>query len=198
MGVMASNDPRAEELERFGKLLEANLDSLRAFLRARASGGLRAKLDHSDLVQSVCREALDGAQDFEFRDEAQFRSWLYTLALRKLVEKQRHYAADKRDAQRELPVDAEGGAEKAQLHGYLAETTPSLVAVGREEASRLQEALAALSDEQREIIVLARFAELSHAEIATRLEKSEESCRKALSRALLRLAVELEKRGIQL
>ncbi|MEY2746919.1 MAG: polymerase sigma factor SigD [Planctomycetota bacterium] len=194
---MSSTDPKAEELERFGQMLEANMDGLRAFLRARASAGLRAKLDQSDLVQSVCREALDGAPEFEFRDEPSFRSWLYTLALRKLVEKNRRFQADKRAAVSEVPLDAEGGEEMAEAHGARDSRTPSRLAMEHEEVEKLRDALAALDESEREIIVLARFAELSHAEIAAYLGKSEASCRKALSRALLVLADELHKRGLR-
>ena len=49
-------------------------------------------------------------------------------------------------------------------------------------------AFAKLDDEQQDIVTWVRFLGLSHAEVAQRLGKSETATRKALSRALLKLA----------
>jgi len=195
---MSSTDPKAEELERFGQMLEANMDGLRAFLRARASAGLRAKLDQSDLVQSVCREALDGAPEFEFRDEPSFRSWLYTLALRKLVEKNRRITADKRDIRREQPIDAGTGDDTGPIVALASMVTPSVVAMGHESVRQLEAALDALSDEQREVLVLSRMVGLTHAQIAAQTGRTEEACRQTLRRALLKLGAELQQRGFDM
>ena len=45
-----------------------------------------------------------------------------------------------------------------------------------------------LADPEREIILLARIEELSHAQIAERLGVTEANSRKMLSRAMVRLA----------
>lgn len=178
------------------RLLAENLTGLRAFLRVRAGAAIRARLNHSDLVQSVCREVLESAEGFDFRGGAAFRNWLYTAALRKLVEQDRRQHAARRDVRREFPVDAEGGVDAAVLQGYASATTPSLLAMGREGAAKLEEAFDDLSEEHREIITMARFCGLSHAEIAERLGKSEEACRQLLRRALIKLSIGLNARGI--
>jgi RNA polymerase sigma-70 factor (subfamily 1) len=180
------------------RLLEEHLGSLRAFLRLRAGAGVRARLGHSDLVQSVCREVLQSKERIEFQGDAAFRSWLYTAALRKLVEHDRRLHAEKRDVRREIAVDAEGGIDAALVQGYATVTTPSLVAMGNEGAAKLEEAFDELSEEHREVITLARVVGLSHAEIAAQLGKNEEACRQLLRRALVRLSMALEKRGIEL
>lgn len=194
---MSSPTPPRDQ-QQIERLLEANLDALRAFLRVRVGKKLRAHLGHSDLVQSVCREVLQSRDKFEFQGSAAFRNWLFTAALRKIVEKDRKLHADKRDVQRELHVDAEGGAEAAVLQGYASATTPSLLAMGREGAAKLEEAFDELSEEHREIITLSRFVGLSHAEIAEQLGKNEEACRQLLRRALVKLATALAARGITL
>lgn len=188
-----SPPPDARQIDR---LLEQHLDGLRAFLRVRAGAAVRARVSHSDLVQSVCREVLQSAQRFEFQGDAAFRNWLYTAALRKIVEQDRKLHAGKRDVRRELAVDADGGADAAVLQGYASATTPSLLAMGREGAEKLEAAFDELSDEHKEIITMARFAGLSHAEIAAQLGKSEEACRQLLRRALVKLSVALQQRGI--
>ena len=195
---MPETHPSDGEEPTIERLLEEHLGSLRAFLRLRAGAGIRARLGHSDLVQSVCREVLRSKDKIEFQGDAAFRSWLYTAALRKLVEHDRHMHAVKRDVGREQSLDAEGGVDAALLQGYATMTTPSLVAMGREGAAKLEEAFDVLTDEHREIITLARVVGLSHAEIAAQLGKSEESCRQLLRRALVKLSVELDQRGITL
>lgn len=184
-----------DELER---LLEANLGGLRAFLRVRVGARLRAQLGHSDLVQSVCREVLQGAERFEFQGDAAFRGWLFTTALRKIVEKDRRLRAARRDVEREVPIDAgpDDGADAGVLQGYADATTPSMIAMGKEGAAKLEEAFDDLSEEHREIITLSRFAGLSHAQIALQLGKNEEACRQLLRRALIRLSMALAQRGI--
>jgi RNA polymerase sigma-70 factor (subfamily 1) len=191
----ASPPPASPPIE---QLLEQHLDGLRAFLRLRAGAALRARLGHSDLVQSVCREVLAGRERFAFQGEAAFRGWLYTAALRKLVEHDRRLHAGVRDVRREVCLDADGGADAAVLQGYATATTPSMVAMGREGAAKLEQAFDELSEQHREIITLSRLAGLSHAEIGAQLGKSEENCRQLLRRALLKLALALERRGITL
>lgn len=181
------------------RLLEEHLGSLRAFLRLRAGAAIRARLGHSDLVQSVCREALEAKDKIEFQGDAAFKNWLYTAALRKLVEHDRRMHAGKRDVRREIAADAaDGGGDAALLQGYATVTTPSLLAMGREGAEKLEQAFDELSEEHREIITMARISGLTHAEIAAELGKSEESCRQLLRRALVKLSMALDKRGIAL
>ncbi len=196
--MSAPHDPTPPAGRPIERLLEEHLGSLRAFLRLRAGAAIRARLGHSDLVQSVCREVLEGRDRFEFQGEAAFRNWLYTAALRKLVEHDRRMHAGVRDVRREVAVDADGGADAAVLQGYATATTPSMLAMGREGAAKLEEAFDELSEEHREIITLSRLVGLSHAEIAAQTGRSEESCRQLLRRALLKLSLALEKRGITL
>lgn len=82
-------------------LLERHLPGLRAYVRLHASELIREKESCSDLVQSVCREVLEGVERFEYRGEAQFRNWLVTQAMGKIVSRQRFYLAEKRSPQRE-------------------------------------------------------------------------------------------------
>ena len=57
-------------------------------------------------------------------------------------------------------------------------------------------ALAALSEDHREVISLARFAQLPHAVIAEAIGRTEAATRQFLGRALLALARELRARGV--
>ncbi|MEY2808079.1 MAG: RNA polymerase sigma factor [Planctomycetia bacterium] len=187
-------DPASRPLD-IQRALELHLAGLRAFLRARAGPAVRARLGDSDLVQSVCREVLEDAPRAHFPNDAAFRGWLYTAALRKLVEKKRRLTADKRDIARERPLDGGTDDEAGPLDALASMVTPSMVARGRESVEQLDAALDQLSDEQREVLVLARMVGLSHAEIAVQTGRTEEACRQILRRALLKLAGELQRRG---
>ena len=96
--VLAAQDGDDSAME---QLLLEHLSSLRAFVRLRTSGRLRARESQSDLVQSICREVLQDLGSFEYRNAGAFRQWLFTLAQNKLREKGRLHAAERRDSGRE-------------------------------------------------------------------------------------------------
>jgi RNA polymerase sigma-70 factor (ECF subfamily) len=172
-------------------LLERYLPQLHAFVRLRASAELRARESSMDVVQSVCHELLAAAPRFSFRGEERFRAWLFTSALNKLREKHRRHRYAKRDVGRERPLPP----DKAMVQA-MSLLTPSVDAIGQETALALQESLAALSDEHREVITMARVLKLPHAVIAEATGRSEGAVRQLLLRALLNLAEELRKRGV--
>ena len=77
-------------------LFARNLPPLMAFIRMKAGGVVLARESISDLAQSVCREALMDAEDFEYRGEAEFRNWLFLQATRKILDRARYLKAQKR------------------------------------------------------------------------------------------------------
>ena len=177
-----------------GQLLERHLPDLRAFVRLRAGAQVRARESSSDIVQSVCREVLQHADRFQFPSESAFRQWLFTTALRKLVDRREHWNAGKRAAAGEIPLGAETGAidEEALVAAYQRLSSPSGHAMLREEIERLEAAFDQLSEDHREVITAARLMRLSHAEIAERMGRSEGAVRMLLVRALAELAAILQ------
>lgn len=164
-------------------LLTSSLPKLQTFLRVRAHKELLRHESASDLVQSVCREALERTSKVEFANEIQFRTWLYQLAIGKLVDRKRHHGAAKRG----------GGAPMAWLHAAdstvaSADRSPCEVVIDRERQAAVCEALTHLNALDFEVVSMARFFDLPHKEIARHLGKSEVAVRKILSRALARLA----------
>ncbi|MEM7202129.1 MAG: sigma-70 family RNA polymerase sigma factor [Planctomycetota bacterium] len=176
-------------------LLERHLPSLRAFVRLRAGNAIRARESQSDLVQSVCRELLGGAERFSYRGDTEFRNWLYTAVLRKIVERDRYYRAQKRDIDREMAPRGGEDGDAALRQQYASVATPSAAAASAEELARIETAFDGLSEEQREIITLSRIVGLSHAEIGAKLGRSEQASRQLLRRALIRLSMALEEDG---
>ena len=169
-----------------GLLLERHLPGLRAFVRARLGPELRAAESASDLVQSTCRER------FRHPSPGAFRSWLFTTAARKVSERLRRAHAQKRDGEVARAGESSQVGESRLLAVYGRFSSPSHRAAVADEVARVERALDRLSEEQREVILLAHVVELSRAEIAAELQKSELAVRSILHRALARMAAELD------
>jgi RNA polymerase sigma-70 factor (ECF subfamily) len=178
-------DARAE-------LLQCHVERLRAFVRPRLGARLRARETSQDVVQSVLREAWAGFDRLPAGtgalDRSGFRRWLLRAADRKLKSRGRFWSRLRRSGAREAPGE---GERMDQLAGALA--TPSLALAAREELERIERAFARLPEAWREVVVLVRLQGLPHAEVARRLGRSESATRTLLSRALARLATELER-----
>src|SRR5262249_7031190 len=145
-------------------LLGRHLPGLMRYVRKRAGPAILAKESSSDVVQSVCREVLEGlrAERFEYRGEAEFKQWLYGAAVLKLEGRRRHWRAQMRDALRESAAGTSGLADPA------ASGTPSADAMRGEDVERLRTAVASLPESYRRIIDLAYVENLTHAQIAER------------------------------
>lgn len=172
------SDPLEPSVE---QLVTRHLPALRAFVRLRMGLELRNREESCDIVQSVAREVLQHEDRFAHGGEDGFRTWLFTTAHRKVVNRLEHWRAEKRNAHREQPIELPDG-----LSGLTA--SPSQHASAREELTSVEAAFDQLTAEQREVVTMSRLLDMSHAEIATRLERSEVAVRKILSRALAKLA----------
>jgi RNA polymerase sigma-70 factor (subfamily 1) len=172
-------------------LLERYLPRLRAFVRLRMGAQLRARESASDITQSACREVLAHLDRYRHQGEANFRHWLFTTALRKISDRLDYYRAEKRDVNRQeaLP-DASRDQQLTALYADL--LTPSADLEMRERIAHLEAAFDSLPEEYREVITLARIVGLPHDAIASAMNRSVAASRMLLSRALARLAIELD------
>jgi RNA polymerase sigma-70 factor (ECF subfamily) len=186
IGRLAARAARGER-EALDALLERYLPELRAFVRLRAGAVVRARESSSDLVQSVCREVIQHMDRFQFPSEPAFKQWLYTTALRKILNRKEFYLAQKRDAYREVPLGSGSGDERL-IECYRSFSSPSRRAMLREEVERIERAFEELPEDYREVITLAHVVGLSRAEIAQHMGKTEGNVRVLLHRALARMA----------
>jgi RNA polymerase sigma factor (sigma-70 family) len=166
-------------------LLARFLPDVERYVRQQMGRALQARESPSDLVQSACREVLEGLAGgrFEYRGESEFRSWLFTTALRKVQQRGRFHAAERRSAAAEIAATA---SRAEQLFCTL--RTPSRSAADREDRRRFAAAFAQLDDQQQNVIVWVHLDGQSHREVAQRLGVSEGNSRVMLARALSRLA----------
>jgi RNA polymerase sigma-70 factor (ECF subfamily) len=165
-----------------GHLLERYLPGLRAFVRLRAGDVMGGREDHSDIVQSACRDVLENLERYKHGGDEGFRRWLYRTALRKIADRYEYYRAKKRDVLREGALGSDPGAAPD------AAPSPSQHAIAKEEAARIERALTEMPDDYREVVVLSRYVGMTHREIAAEMGRSELAVRTLLSRALARLA----------
>lgn len=168
-------------------LIERYLPDLHAFVRLRAGPVVRARESSSDIVQSVCREVIEHIDRFRFPSEGAFKQWLCTTALRKILNRQDYWLAQKRDAHRDVPMGSNGG-EGELLARYHSFSSPSQQASLKEELERVERAFEELPEDYREVITLAHVLGLSRAEIAEQMGKSEGAVRVLLHRALARMS----------
>jgi RNA polymerase sigma-70 factor, ECF subfamily len=169
-------------------LLERYLPRLRAFVRLRVDASVRARESASDLVQTVCREVLQNAGQFEYRDEDRFRAWLFQTALNKIRDRARYHHAVRRAPRAEVSGDAlEHADDRSALQ------SASQQAIARETAEAMERAFDLLSEEHREVITLSRIVGLPHAAIAQAMDRSEVAVRGLLSRALVAYMAALDR-----
>ena len=168
-----------------GELLERHLPGLRLFLRLHGDDLVERKESRSDVVQSVCREVLEGLAGFEYRGEGTFRCLLYEKARSKLIDRRRYYLAAQRDAKREVgSTTGSPDHHPAPSHAF---HSPSQIAIRNEDLEQLDSAFAQLPEEYREIITQTKIHGLTPKQIADENGKAPEAVRALLYRALVRL-----------
>jgi RNA polymerase sigma-70 factor (ECF subfamily) len=179
------NDPAA-----LGRLLEGYRHYLQLLARTGIDASLRGKADPSDLVQETFRKAHRRFGQFRGTTEAEFVTWLRQILARNLADLARRYGtAEARRVRRECSLEELLDHSAQALDGLLAGPgpSPSQSAQRRELGVVLADALARLSEEHREVIVLRSLQELDWDEVARRLGRSEGAVRMLWTRALKQL-----------
>ena len=100
----------------------------------------------------------------------------------------------KRRASREVPLHQVGTESELAIDVALDTTSPSRMAMDREEEAELNRALGSLPDHYRELILLHHRDGLSFAEISRQVNRSAEAVRKMWLRAVKQLQQYLEGR----
>ena len=179
----------AGDAQSLAALLERYMPRLRAFVRLRVDASVRAQESASDLVQTVCREVLQNAEQFEYQGEERFRAWLFQTALNKIRDRGRYHPAEPR-----RPAAEEDRAQGEPLADPSAGlSSASQVAIAKETAEAMEQAFDLLTDDHREVITLSRIVGLPHAEIARLMGRSEAAVRVLLSRALVAYMAALDR-----
>ena len=174
------------------QLIERHREPLRRLIHLRLDRALQRRVDASDVVQDVLLEASRRLSDY-LRDPAMpFHLWLRQIARDHLIDvHRRHRLAERRTVDREQPLDAPAFAHRssidlaADLKDH--ELTPAAAAIRQELERRLHEVIAQLDEDDREILLMRYFEQMSNQEIAQALGLSEAAAGMRHLRALRRM-----------
>ncbi len=185
-------EAQAGSREALGQALEACRAYLLLIANRQLDPALRAKGGASDIVQETFFEAQRDFGQFHGQTGEELQAWLRQLLLHNVANFARGYReAGKRLLTREVRLDPETPSGTGDRG--LADDTPSPSgrAMAHEQAEAVQQALARMPEDYRQVVVLRYQDGLSFAEVAERLQRSENAARKLWFRALERLEEEL-------
>lgn len=179
------------------QLCNVYAERIRRIVRLRVGPELRTQLESMDLVQDALIAAVTGLKDFRDYDDGDFMRWLVKIAENRIRDRVDHIHAAKRDVRRQVRLEDEGSENEGSCGNpfqsvHIVTTTPSVLLARREELDRLEKAMDRLTDDYREVLLLARIENLSHEQIAERMKRSPAAVAKLLSRAIVALANEFE------
>jgi RNA polymerase sigma-70 factor (ECF subfamily) len=176
------------------RLLDVLFGQCRNYLgivaRAQVESWLRAKVDASDLVQQTLLEAYRDFHKFRGTTEAEWLAWLRQILAHNAANFVRHYRGTaKRQAQREVALAQPAGGTVAFRGGDPADQgeSPSQQLLRKEREWQLAEALAQLTTDHREVILLRNLERLSFDEVAQRMGRSRPAAQMLWMRAIHKL-----------
>jgi RNA polymerase sigma-70 factor (ECF subfamily) len=178
---------RGEEAA-LAQLFALHRERLRRAVLLRLDRRVAGRVDASDVLQETYLEALRRWPAYAAGSEMPFDLWLSWLAREQVLAcHRRHLGADRRAVGREVgPLPADSSA--ALVAGLVGPgSTPSRRLADAELAERLRQALSALEEDERDLLLWRHFEQLGNRAVAQLLGVSEAAAAKRYLRALERL-----------
>ena len=174
------------------RLMDRHRDALQRMIQLRLDHKIRRRIGVSDVVQDVMVEANRRLQDYLARPAMPFHLWLRHIAKDRIIDAhRRHRGSAKRSVDRERPLVAAGTDDRStiQLAAQLCdgELTPAAAATQREIASRVEQAISELGDQDAEMMIMRHYEQLSNQEVAQALGLTEPAASMRYLRAVRRL-----------
>jgi RNA polymerase sigma-70 factor (ECF subfamily) len=173
---------RRGDQDALNDLFRRQLPPLRRWARGRLPRWTRDLRDTEDLVQETLTQTLRHVDDFEPRHEGALQAYLRQALMNRIRDEIRRVTR--------YPTPAGLDDEDAFVD---AAASPLEEAIGSEAAERYEAALQRLRPEEREVIIARVEMQQSYQEIAAAHGKSSpDAARMAVTRALVRLAEEMD------
>lgn len=177
-----------------GALLEHYRHYLSLLARVQIGRRLRRKVDLEDVLQDVFLQAHRSFDRFRGGSRGEFEAWLRRILASMLANLVRHYhGTQRRDLRLEVDLvnDLERSSRNIDCRTAPSQTSPSQVVSRQEQCVLLANAMAKLSDDYREVIILRQLEELSFPEVAERMGRTLDSVKNLWARALVKLRREM-------
>jgi RNA polymerase sigma-70 factor (ECF subfamily) len=182
---------RAGEKSAVEQLLDQHRQPVRRMIDLRLDPALARRVDASDIVQDVLLEASRRLADYLKNPVMPFHLWLRHIAKDHVIDAHRkHRLAQRRSLDREQslrPALADDSSLDLAAQLFDQELTPASAAIRHELQRRLESAVAAMDDDDREMILMRHFEQLSNQEVATILDLTEAAASMRYLRAIRRL-----------
>jgi RNA polymerase sigma-70 factor (ECF subfamily) len=174
------------------RLLDVHREPLRRMIGLRLDPALAGRVDASDVVQEVMLEVSQRLADYLRNPAMPFHLWVRHIAKDHMIDAhRRHRQAKRRSLDREQPLVPAGLADQSSLDlaGQFLdrEMTPASAAVRHELQKRMEQAVAGLEEDDREIILMRHYEQLSNQEVAAVLGLSEAAASMRHLRAVRKL-----------
>lgn len=170
--------------EALNTVLECYAVRLHALVRLRLGRRLRRRLESRDIVQATLLKAFLGIDRFD--GGGSFMGWLAAIAVHEIRDQARYFGRGKRDAALDTSVDGKADFLAAELRSHTSQLQLD------EDSRLLEQILDELAPDQREVIILRSFEELSFPQIATRMGRRPDACRKLFGRAMFSLTTRMK------
>ena len=172
---------QAGDASAFATLMRRHLGRLFNFI-ARHTGN---KATAEDLAQEVFLRVVERAADF--KHEARFTTWLYTIARNQCIDHLRKASLRKHPSLDDGGPDSDRLPLKERIENEAVGTSAERAAMDKEVKERILAGLARLPDEQREVFLLREVSCLPFQEIALVTGVSENTVKSRMRYALERL-----------
>ncbi len=180
---------RNGDVEAFVDLAEQKRRPLLAFVERKLSDAMKRKVEAQDIVQEAIIAAVNGFEEMDLAEREPF-GWLCHQAERRIIDAHRRYfGAKKRDAGREVGLQAPAGDSGGGMIDLLVAsmTSPSQAFSRDQREFKMFAALDDLPDDAKTALRLRYVDGLPSKQIAEQLGKSDAATRVLLTRSLGKL-----------
>lgn len=183
--IRAQELPSGDRSEKVSRLLERYRNYMKVLVRAEMSPALQTRIDASDIVQETLFELHRSFDQFRGSTEQELLAWLRRSLIRNLLDQVKRERAARRDFRREQRLEASERSGVNMLDHLCANvSTPSQQFSRAEQSVRVANALASLSPDYRDVILLRNIHRLEFRKIGQQMGKSHGATRMLWLRAL--------------
>ena len=184
---------RSGTTDAVGDLLEPYRNYLRMLASSQLGRAVGKRVSPSDIVQDTMLAAHRDLDDFQGSTQSEFGAWLRTVLSRCLLHAiEFNVTALKRDVRREVSIETIRSSLESSCSGIgnflaLYQATPSQIVSSEEEALRVADYIARLSEDYQTVIALRNFSGMRFEQIAEQMNRSPQAVRLLWLRAINRL-----------